>query len=403
MNRAGFLTISIGLNVTLLAVVIYQHQVPTASPTPAPTVAVHGNSKNPRREPSSVQSPAFTSGTSGPAFDWKCVESDDYKVYIQQLRKIGCPEATIRDIITADVRKLYEAKRAELKPKGTRKYWEAGFAQGGARDRHHEESLRTLEQEEKQVLKELLGSGWDQAYRAYPASSEEAELEFGDLPGEKRDKIRSSLKKFSELEAALQERSLSGVLSEEDEQKLKELRLGQRQELAQILTPEELEQHDLRNSETAQNLRAGLVGLELSEQEFLNVYRWQKKLDELAENSTDPTDPKFLQTEKQVEDQIRKLLGEKRFAEFQLGNDPDYRDLYQLGKGYALPSETVRKVYDLQTQLEQAQETLVGNPDLTPEARDQALTELQRQADGAIKGLVGNKAFEVYQKRFGRR
>ncbi len=403
MNRAGFLTISIGLNLTLLSVVIYQHQASIAAPSPVPTVAFNGNSKNSRREPSALQSSALPPGTSAPAFDWKSVESDDYKVYIQQLRKIGCPEVTIRDIITTDVRKLYEAKRIELKPKGTRKYWEASFAQGGSRDRHHEENLHTLEQEEKQVLKELLGSGWDQAYRPYPASSEEAEFEFGELPGEKRDKIRASAKKFSELEAALQERSLSGVLSEEDEQKLKELRRNQRQELAQILTPEELEQHDLRNSDTAQNLRAGLVGLELSEQEFLNIYRWQKKFDDLAETSADPTDAKLLQTEKQVEDQIRKLLGEKRFAEFQLGNDPDYRDLYQLGKGYALPNETVRKVYDLQTQLQQARETLDGNPDLTPEARDQALIELQRQADGAIKGLVGNKAFEVYQKRFGRR
>ena len=44
-------------------------------------------------------------------FDWNAVESDDYKKYIANLRSIGCPEETIRDIITADVNKLYEAKR----------------------------------------------------------------------------------------------------------------------------------------------------------------------------------------------------------------------------------------------------------------------------------------------------
>ena len=36
-------------------------------------------------------------------FSWREVESDDYPTYIANLRDIGCPEQTIRDIIIADV------------------------------------------------------------------------------------------------------------------------------------------------------------------------------------------------------------------------------------------------------------------------------------------------------------
>src|SRR6478752_7194 len=40
-------------------------------------------------------------------FNWAQVESSDYRVYIANLRAIGCPEATIKDIIMTDVMKLY--------------------------------------------------------------------------------------------------------------------------------------------------------------------------------------------------------------------------------------------------------------------------------------------------------
>src|SRR4051812_22680940 len=40
-------------------------------------------------------------------FTWHEVESGDYGTYIANLRTIGCPEQTIRDIIVADVDLLY--------------------------------------------------------------------------------------------------------------------------------------------------------------------------------------------------------------------------------------------------------------------------------------------------------
>src|ERR1043165_9088738 len=44
-------------------------------------------------------------------FSWSEIESPDYQQYIANLRDIGCPEQTIRDIIVADVNQLYERKR----------------------------------------------------------------------------------------------------------------------------------------------------------------------------------------------------------------------------------------------------------------------------------------------------
>src|SRR5262249_55086014 len=73
------------------------------------------------------RSPTVASGPQGPGgptavrtntvvrrqfFTWQEVESPDYPTYIANLRDIGCPEQTIRDIIIADVNALYARRRA---------------------------------------------------------------------------------------------------------------------------------------------------------------------------------------------------------------------------------------------------------------------------------------------------
>jgi hypothetical protein len=44
-------------------------------------------------------------------FQWSSLESTNYLTYIANLRGIGCPEQTIRDIITADVRSLHATQQ----------------------------------------------------------------------------------------------------------------------------------------------------------------------------------------------------------------------------------------------------------------------------------------------------
>jgi hypothetical protein len=65
-------------------------------------------------------------------FTWEAVESGDYLTYIENLRTIGCPEETIRDIISADVNKLFDQRWKEIKKaSGTGKF-EANLSIGRA-------------------------------------------------------------------------------------------------------------------------------------------------------------------------------------------------------------------------------------------------------------------------------
>jgi len=51
------------------------------------------------------------------AFQWRQLESTNYRTYVANLRGIGCPEQTVRDIISADVHCLYLPKFQDLERK----------------------------------------------------------------------------------------------------------------------------------------------------------------------------------------------------------------------------------------------------------------------------------------------
>src|SRR5688572_17900516 len=72
----------------------------------------------PRIKYKAVKQEAGTGGQNVPHFHWTEVESPDYKEYIAKLRDIQCPEETIRDIIIADINKLYAPREAALKVAG---------------------------------------------------------------------------------------------------------------------------------------------------------------------------------------------------------------------------------------------------------------------------------------------
>src|SRR5262245_45431219 len=61
--------------------------------------------------PAAIARPVARTSDPSPAvtrtapFHWSDLESTDYHQYIANLRAIGCPEQTIRDIIIADINK----------------------------------------------------------------------------------------------------------------------------------------------------------------------------------------------------------------------------------------------------------------------------------------------------------
>src|SRR5439155_18080321 len=88
------------------------------APKPAPTAGpgltqVVATNRVVIRTPAPTWSPTTPPATT--QFSWAAVEAEDYRQYIANLRAIDCPEETIRDIIIADVNKLYAPREAPFK------------------------------------------------------------------------------------------------------------------------------------------------------------------------------------------------------------------------------------------------------------------------------------------------
>src|SRR6266542_1494065 len=124
INRA--LAISIPLNLALAGWILLMHvrrqrELSSSANAGTETRATGEPSKDARP----VQPQFIVATNRVTPFDWRQVESTDYRQYIANLRAIGCPELTIREIVTADVNDLFFARRAALIKTNHYEYWRA--------------------------------------------------------------------------------------------------------------------------------------------------------------------------------------------------------------------------------------------------------------------------------------
>ncbi len=119
------LGISVTTNILLAALLCWPaHHSPTAESLPSPQTPAAGQ---PERETLAPRRPERI--TPAQSFRWSQIESPDYHAYISNLRGIGCPEQTIRDIVTADVDEaFYLSRREQLKQQQSGQALEASLA-----------------------------------------------------------------------------------------------------------------------------------------------------------------------------------------------------------------------------------------------------------------------------------
>lgn len=353
-----------------------------------------------------------------PPFSWRQIESEDYHKYISNLRSIGCPEQTIRDIVIADINKLYAARENPLKskPKATPDN-PAGETDEQKLERLRQ--LRTLQQEKRWAVKELLGidipldllpSSGSRDYHAF-------EVAFKYLPAEKRDAVQFLQESYWQQSDALKTK-YGKTRGLEYAAESRQLTDSFRAELAKILTPQEIEDYDLRTSSTAKQLSANLATyFKPSEEEFRQIYRAIREREEslakfslsarqtaqTSQPATEPVDQKTLAQQRAAErqaieqaraailqksnEQLKTALGEERLAEYERSQDRTYDLLARLGSRYNLPQETVLQAYDLQKSFKSTQ---------TGQKTDRA--ELQRQLNDQLTAILGEQAARGYRR-----
>jgi hypothetical protein len=397
MSAQKIAIVSILLNAVLLGVVVHFLNRPPAPPqvvvlqTNAPLKIVERRVEVP--EP----------------FDWRKVESEDYRQYIANLRAVGCPEQTVRDIIIADVNALFEARRRSLlQPADEFQFWKADatpiFTTGPAEKiRNQFEQLRLLAEEKRAVLRELLGIDVPERVRMAfaPLNPREQLLTF--LDEEKRLKVEEIEQRFS----ALLMEKVPDSSGHEQLSNYKKLQAEKQAELARVLTPLEFGEYEMRFSPTAVSLRAGLGNLNPTEHEFREMVRIRKKFeDEFGDVFTfDATEPGALErraeAQRQIDQEMVRLLGAKRYSEYQRQYDYAYQHAAAAAEKTGLSPALANSIHEIKGIAEGEVERLRSDSGLSIEERRQTLDEVRRAVEEAVVTVLGREGYEAYQKQPG--
>lgn len=366
---------SASLAANLVAVVAwyFYHPIQRSAQAPAPSV-----------QESVAQAPQTNTVVRRQFFSWSEVESEDYPTYIQNLRQIGCPEQTIRDIIIADVNALFARRRATELVTAEQQWWRS--EPDSAVVQAANEKAAALEAERRTLLTSLLGIHWESndmlnlPRPTRPGIVLDGPV-LGSLPPETRAAIQEiSLRSQERITAyAEQQLRLGRPL---DNGELARLRQQSREELAQVLAPAQLEEYLLRYSQAGYELRNELSQLRYfnaSPEEFRTMFRvndnFKQQMDAIDVNAPGgPEAQKALEERRQSA--LRLALGEARFNEYRLLQEPLYRDAVAAAQQAGSP-ESALSLYQINAAAAAEQESINANPNLTTSQKNLSLKQLE--------------------------
>jgi LysM repeat protein len=321
-------------------------------------------------------------------FSWQELESADYQAYIANLRAIGCPEDTIRDIIVADVNQLYAIKRAEV-PTPDQQWW--SYNRDPELVDAANDKLAALEQERQTLLTTLLGPTWAAAEAAQATGISLAGPVLGELSQETKHSVLETVARSQQrTQAYLDAQKLSGKPA--DPVVLAKLSLQLRTELGQILNPAQLEEFLLRYSQSASWLRERLRGVQVSPDEFRTLFRVADPLEQSLELSQDSQSKVSLQSSatNQVEGALKNVLGPERYHAYLTTQEPAYQEAMATAddNGVANPKQ-ILALYEVNRATLLEQQQINNNNLLTPEQKAAQLALVEQQQQTANDQILG--------------
>lgn len=331
---------------------------------------------------------------------WEAVESGDYLTYIDNLRSIGCPEETIQDIISADVNKLYDQRWKQIKREsgGDKfEYWKSNAMFGGMSSELRKQ-YKELDEERRGALESLLGKKVPRKITDLAAMYDPFESMLGFLPQSKRDAILEIQQMMSErmMDAAEEGNNLDAM----DWQKVQQ---EQKDALAEILTPEELLDYNLRMSNSANMLRNELSGFEVSEDEFRKLYALREAHDDEFSmyGPAEGQDPQEWSRQRsegqtQLKESYKEVLGDDRYREYQHEQTFRGSSLRNVAKEFDLPREDIYSVYDTTDAAQEAARVIRENQSLDEAQRQAALDQIRAETEAQLSRIIGDEATQSY-------
>lgn len=346
-------------------------------------------------------------------FHWSQVESDDYQTYVENLRRIGCPEETIRDLVKQDLDKAYDQRKADILNKAPARndFWKTGHPNklsqpsGATRSK-----MAQLDQEKNQVLGDLFGrDGVAAINRPTPLARARSQAKSGYamdfIPEETKAELNNLEQEFG---SELLRKMAQGASDAQDMAEIRQLRQDRDQSIATILTPEQKMEYDLRKSPTAANMRLQMDGFDPSEDEFRDIFSARKAFDDeygtVPGSTISQADAEVRQfAEREMNEQIRSSLGDDRYQDYMRQTDYDYKSIHKITERQGLGENISAQVYEMKGSAEELAREIRMNNGLSIEERQMQLREIQNETARGIESMLGGQGASSLQNQSGGR
>jgi LysM repeat protein len=324
-------------------------------------------------------------------FTWRDLESTNYEFYVLNLRGIGCPEPTVRDIIVADVNQMYARKRQELSVSTNDfKWWRSEPDPEEARALTAR--LEALEVERRRLLTRLLGPSWQQRSESESEPLPLTGAVLANLSAEQKQAVQEiverSHKAVRDYTAKCEEAGESV-----DPAILAQLRERTRRELEAKLNPEELMEFLLRYANTAAQLRDQLRGLNATPEEFRKLFAATDAIDRQLQLLPADDDPATAERRRVLQAQreaaMRQNLSPARYEAYRMLTDSDFRLAMVDAQQNGAPAQAGRALYEMNQAAAQERERINADGTLTPEEKEKQLKNIEQQLKGARSSLLG--------------
>ena len=335
-------------------------------------------------------------------FSWREIESPDYVQYVKNLRKIGCPEPTVEDIVVADVNALYMEK-AKPTLEGLRKalanYYSA-LVHSTSRDTIITKAtakLGPLNTERLGFVSQLLQHQVERFKTSVaPWASALEEIvanKFPYLSADKAEKVQGL-----QRDSRIRLKALEGKIFNADNLRiLEENRRALDRELSALLSPEEYQRFVANESYEANELRRKIKDIPISDSDFMRLLTARCELSEKYGNFYTSPDvaPERVVAEKRFRDLLRDVLGSDRYDEYQRQNDPSYQAVQDFARFSALPAETANALYSFGKELEDEFRSIAAGPSDFELTRQKKLDAVRR-AEERLNSLLNENARSAY-------
>jgi len=336
-----------------------------------------------------------------PPVGWAQLDTPGYADYLARLRAAGAPEDKVRLIVEADAEDWLQHQRSRAAVEMDIEWWRTQA------DQFPYEAFQNRFGELREKRRELLKRHLGDHYRE-PAEPEDARMiavltgpVLGALPP---DKFKAVLevcgRSASRSQDYLALRLDGQVLMNQSD--LARHRDQTRVELARLLTAAELEEFLLRNSQNASRLRMEFAGVNLTPDEFRQIFRAVDALDHQMQLEYGAVDSLSARQREEFElrraEAIRKSLTAERYRQYLASRYPLYRTAQLAVKKAGLRDDLTLAVFEVMQANENRRRRVQADTLLSAAEKTTALKALEDEKQAALRRALGDETYRVFSE-----